>query len=802
MRQAYAVRTMFSRIFPWRWALAGLCLLRAGAQTNAPAAPDNQLPAALAPGHSAHGQAFNEGPRQPAYLMAGMPKIEFTVTTTNELAQKFFTQGVGQWHGFWFFEAERSFRQAAVHDPNCAMAYWGMAMANFPTTNRAPEFIAQAVKLKGQVSRREQLRIEALAEFFKDPKRDEKDRRRDYVRALENLVFEFPDDIEAKAFLAFHIWDNAYRGHPIPSAQAVESLLKEVFAAQPMHPAHHYRVHLWDGEPDPVAIRALPSAALCGRSGPGIAHLWHMPGHTFNKLKRYEDMAWQQEASVRVDNAQLMRDRVMPDQIHNYSHNSEWLVQTLNYVGRVRDALALARNMIEMPRHPKFNTLDLQTNGVPYEHSGGTAADGRQRLVETLLRYELWEEALQLAETPYLPPTDLGDEQARRARLLAVANFALGKVSEGRAQIAILEHAAKQLRVERAAKIDFAEAKAKEEKKGTDEAGKAMEEALRSFRDPLQRLDDFLGELKVLDEVAGGATTELTNRLESLKTVSKERLALLWLHAGDTNRAEKLAREAVEGGTNQVQLLANQTDILWRLGKTNEAKAAFAKLRERSAFLDLDLPVVQRLKPIVAELGLPADWRQKPEARADSGTRPELASLGPLLWQPTPAPDFSLPTADGKAVSLRDYRGKPVIVVFYLGHGCIHCLEQLAVFAPAAKDFQAAGITLLAVSADSQATLGKTVEKAKVNGGIPFPLVADGSRETFRAYRAYDGFEQVPLHGVFLVDGAGLVRWQDISHEPFTDVRFLLTEAKRQLLWQGQSVAGTPKASGTPGGQP
>jgi hypothetical protein len=78
---------MFSRIFPWRWALAGLCLLRAGAQTNAPAAPDNQLPAALAPGHSAHGQAFNEGPRQPAYLMAGMPKIEFTVTTTNELAQ-------------------------------------------------------------------------------------------------------------------------------------------------------------------------------------------------------------------------------------------------------------------------------------------------------------------------------------------------------------------------------------------------------------------------------------------------------------------------------------------------------------------------------------------------------------------------------------------------------------------------------------------------------------------------------------------------------------------------------------------
>ena len=276
-----------------------------------------------------------------------------------------------------------------------------------------------------------------------------------------------------------------------------------------MHPAHHYRVHLWDGEPDPVAVRALPSAALCGPSGPGIAHLWHMPGHTFNKLKRYEDMAWQQEASVRVDNAQIMRDRVMPDQIHNYSHNSEWLVQTLNYVGRVKDALALARNLIEMPRHPKFNTLNLQTNGVPYEHSGGTATDGRQRLVETLLRYELWDEALRLADTPYLPPTELGEEQSRRARLLGVANFSLGKVSEGRAQIAILEQAAKQLRAERAARVDFAEAKAKAEKMGADEQSKAMAEALRGAQSPLNKVDEFLAELRLLEALAQPDTASI-----------------------------------------------------------------------------------------------------------------------------------------------------------------------------------------------------------------------------------------------------------------------------------------------------
>jgi len=48
-------------------------------------------------------------------------------------------------------------------------------------------------------------------------------------------------------------------------------------------------------------------------------------------------------------------------------------------------------------------------------------------------------------------------------------------------------------------------------------------------------------------------------------------------------------------------------------------------------------------------------------------------------------------------------------------------------------------------------------------------------------YRVYDDFEKVPLHGTFLVDALGDVRWQDVSHEPFTEIDFLLKEAKRLL---------------------
>ena len=87
------------------------------------------------PGHSSHGEAFNEGPRQAAKLIAGTGKVSFIITTKNKEAQAFFNQGIGQMHGFWYFEAERSFRQVSTLDKECAMAFWGMAMANFPATN-------------------------------------------------------------------------------------------------------------------------------------------------------------------------------------------------------------------------------------------------------------------------------------------------------------------------------------------------------------------------------------------------------------------------------------------------------------------------------------------------------------------------------------------------------------------------------------------------------------------------------------------------------------------------------------------
>jgi alkyl hydroperoxide reductase subunit AhpC len=87
----------------------------------------------------------------------------------------------------------------------------------------------------------------------------------------------------------------------------------------------------------------------------------------------------------------------------------------------------------------------------------------------------------------------------------------------------------------------------------------------------------------------------------------------------------------------------------------------------------------------------------------------------------------------------------------------------------------------VAVSTETPDGLQQTLAASKDQAGFPFPIVSDHEQEIFRAYRAYDDFEGMPLHGLFLIDASGLVRWQNISYEPYTELKWLLAEAKRLL---------------------
>jgi peroxiredoxin len=194
----------------------------------------------------------------------------------------------------------------------------------------------------------------------------------------------------------------------------------------------------------------------------------------------------------------------------------------------------------------------------------------------------------------------------------------------------------------------------------------------------------------------------------------------------------------------------------------------------------LQSPVFERINAIAKELGLPDDWRILKPPPGDVGQRPDLASLGPASWSPSPAAPLLVKTAEGQDVTLEQYRGRPVVLIFFLGHGCLHCAQQLHAFAPLKEKFAAAGFDILAVSSDDAAGLQKSVENY-TDGPLPLPLASDATLAGFKAYRCYDDFEQQPLHGTFVIDAAGNVRWQDIGFEPFMDAKFLLAEAQRLI---------------------
>ena len=727
-------------------------------------------------GHSYHGEAFNEGPRQRAYLIPGMANVDFPITTQSEEAQKFFNQGVSAIHGFWYLEAERAFRQVNKLDPDCAMAYWGMAMANFNNSKRSKVFMAEAQKRKEGVSDVELRFIEALTAYQNADPGKKKERAEKYTKALEEICIKYPQNAESKAFLALQLWSNRYNDIPITSYVAIDSILQQVFAINPKHPSHHYRIHLWDYK-DPAT--AVTSASVCGQTTPGIAHMWHMPGHIFSRLKRYDDAVWQQEASARTDHAHMMRDQLLPDQIHNYAHNNEWCIRNLLHIGRVNDAINLAKNMTENPRHPKYNSLSRR----------GSSYYGRARLFTTLYMYERWQDMVNLSQTPYLEETTNETEKVKQWKYVGIAYAMLeqnDKADELKEQLnELLAHnQAERTKAEAAAEKKATEEQAKDDKKKEEDKKKAIDkaksDARRAWDSKVRNCEQALAAISGYQHLVKGESKEAEEQLKKGGTIDRMIMAKLQLANGDKEGALKTGEGYINSHENEVQPLCHWVELLVESGDKKRAKEAFDSLREISGSVDLQSPVFNRISALAADFGCDGEWKKQLEVREDVGQRVDLDSLGPFRWSPSSADEFTLRDHRNKRfASAKEFSGKPTIVIFYLGAGCLACTEQIQKFIPKVEEFEEAGFQVIAVSSDDNEGLKQSIKN--FDGKVPFRIVNDPELNVFKQYRVYDDFEEQPLHGTFIIDGNGLIRWQDISYEPFMDPDFVLREGKRLL---------------------
>ena len=82
---------------------------------------------------------------------------------------------------------------------------------------------------------------------------------------------------------------------------------------------------------------------------------------------------------------------------------------------------------------------------------------------------------------------------------------------------------------------------------------------------------------------------------------------------------------------------------------------------------------------------------------------------------------------------------------------------------------------------ESSKEIAEALKDFSDEGDFPIRLLANPQLDVFKQYRAFDDFEDMPLHGTFLLDAKGKIRWHDISYEPFLKPDFLLKEAQRIL---------------------
>lgn len=147
-----------------------------------------------------------------------------------------------------------------------------------------------------------------------------------------------------------------------------------------------------------------------------------------------------------------------------------------------------------------------------------------------------------------------------------------------------------------------------------------------------------------------------------------------------------------------------------------------------------------------------------------------------MLQVHTPAPDFTLPDASGKQISLHDFKGKKVVVYFYPKDNTPGCSKQACAFKDAYSAFQQANVIVIGISKDSQRSHQNFIQKYE----LPFLLLSDPQLE---AIQAYDVWQEKKLYGktymgvvraTYIIDEDGMIAHVFEKADPTTNAQDVL----------------------------
>ncbi len=379
-----------------------------------------------------------------APLFKGMGNYHRTISTSSEGAQRYFNQGMVLSFGFNHAESIRSFRAAQRLDPNCAMCFWGEALATGPNINirsdgqvvmqpqerlDAHAAITKAMALREYASPAERQLIEAQAARYNgDVDSDRGPLDQAYADVMADYMAAYPDDDDAGAIYAESLmnlmpWDYwSDSGAPKDDTRKVIAMLEQIIERSPDHPlALHLYIHAVEASEDPGVAEDEADRLL--DLVPGSGHLVHMPSHIYWRIGRYADAADANIKAAAVDEAYIAQCNAQGFYpALYYPHNIHFLWAATSMGGQSAMAIDSARKLADNVRMEQieqfptvefFKTIPILTQvqfgqwdailaeaepPTPRDYSRAIASYARgTALVRTGKSDEAWEELEQLA---------------------------------------------------------------------------------------------------------------------------------------------------------------------------------------------------------------------------------------------------------------------------------------------------------------------------------------------------------------------------------------------------------------------
>ena len=272
-------------------------------------------------------------PEAHAILIPGSGTYSKKISTQNKETQQFFDQGLRLAWGFYFPESIASYLEAARHDPDHPMPYWGMAHAMGPNPNsrysgmpddpkgEGLKAIKKAMDRIENASDMEAKLIKALYTLYdKNAYPDVKQRDQAYLAEMRKLNRDYPNDpdiaaLYANSYMSIQRWNYwGDQGKPISETLLVAEALEHIMSKDLSHPGVlHLHIHLIEASAEPE--RALVSADNLERTIPIVGHVVHMPSHIYIRVGQYEKALEQNIRSQKVDKefAKIWGDLPLPN---------------------------------------------------------------------------------------------------------------------------------------------------------------------------------------------------------------------------------------------------------------------------------------------------------------------------------------------------------------------------------------------------------------------------------------------------------------------------------------------------------